>query len=192
MTCIRFLFGLGIRHVGEITSNDIASSFDTFEEFIAYMDSCASQQVPPQRLLDILGVGLKAIHAIESFLSKPSMRDDLNALLGHIQVTPIRIPESPEDETLRKTEKPLEGRVVVLTGKLSRLTRNEAKDVIERMGGVVTKSVTKTTNLLIIGTDDGERNSVKLKKALSLGIEQWDEAALVAVMEQNNPLASSA
>lgn len=70
---------------------------------------------------------------------------------------------------------PFAGKTIVLTGKLSQLTRNEAKAKIEELGGIVSGSVSKKTDLVIVGEDAGS----KLEKAESLGIEIWDEQRLI-------------
>jgi DNA ligase (NAD+) len=80
---------------------------------------------------------------------------------------------------LEEVESPFKEKTVVLTGKLSHFTREEAKERIENLGGKVTGSVSKKTDIVVAGEEAGS----KLTKAQSLGVTVWDEAQMVAAIE---------
>ncbi|WHT49293.1 helix-hairpin-helix domain-containing protein [Sporosarcina thermotolerans] len=158
----KLLFGLGIRHVGEKAAHILSEEFGTLEK-IAMADA--------DRLTSIHEIGDKVADSVISFFENEDVQEVIDKLksYGVNMIYKGRIREE------LPTEGPFAGKTVVLTGKLSILTRNDAKEQIEAMGGKVSGSVSKKTDLLIAGEDAGS----KLVKAQELGITVWNETELV-------------
>ncbi|KZE64774.1 DNA ligase (NAD(+)) LigA [Fictibacillus phosphorivorans] len=159
----RLLFGLGIRHVGAKAAKTIAQRFE-------YMD--ALMTASKEELLAVEEIGEKMADSIVLYFSKPEVKELMEELRDLGMNMEYKGPKLVKVEDL---DTPFAGKTVVLTGKLSILTRNEAKEQLERLGAKVTGSVSKNTDMLIAGEDAGS----KLDKAKTLGIEIWDEQKLV-------------
>jgi DNA ligase (NAD+) len=159
----RLLFGLGIRHVGAKAAKTIAQRFETMDHIMS---------AEKEELLSVEEIGEKMAESIVLYFSKPEVKQLMEELrdLG-VNMT-YKGPKLVKAEDL---DTPFAGKTVVLTGKLSILARNEAKEKLERLGAKVTGSVSKNTDMLIAGEDAGS----KLDKAKSLGIEIWDEEQLI-------------
>ncbi|WP_214828220.1 NAD-dependent DNA ligase LigA [Exiguobacterium sp. s26] len=160
----RVLFALGIRLVGQKAAVLIAERFETME---AVMEASVDE------LTSIDGIGTKMAESIVFYFEKPEARDlvrDLGA--AGVNLT-FKGAKRPVD-----ADAPLAGKTIVLTGKLHEMTRGEAGKQLELLGASVTGSVSKNTDLLVAG----EKAGSKLTKAESLGIEVWDEAALLAFL----------
>lgn len=125
-----------------------------------------------EELLSVEEIGEKMAESIVLYFSKPEVKELMDELrdLG-VNMT-YKGPKLVKAEDL---DTPFAGKTVVLTGKLSILTRNDAKEKLERLGAKVTGSVSKNTDMLIAGEDAGS----KLDKAKSLGVEVWDEQQLI-------------
>ncbi|MDK2972410.1 MAG: ligase [Candidatus Sumerlaeota bacterium] len=164
----RFLFGLGIRHVGETGARDIARAFGTLDAVLA-ADAAA--------LTNVDGVGDVVAASIVEFLAHPENR----ALIARLRELGV---EPPPDESAAEREahrdETFDGRIFVLTGELDAMTRTEAKAEIEKRGGKVTGSVSKKTGVVVAGENAGS----KLAKARELGVETWDEAQFLAALER--------
>lgn len=170
----RFLFGLGIRHVGEVNAKRFARAYLSYAAF----EKAALEAVPPkggdrtdkgneawQDMLAVEGIGSIVAEAVVDFYGEPHNREVLAALLA--EVTPL-------DEAARvATGSPVEGKTVVFTGSLERMSRDEAKAMAERYGAKTAGSVSKKTDLVVAGPGAGS----KLAKAAELGIEVIDEDA---------------
>lgn len=155
----KLLFGLGIRHVGAKAATTLAEHFET-------MDRLAS--ATEEELLQIDEVGEKMADSIVSFFENQEVEQLLTKLKqAHVNMTYLGQKRS---ETADK-DSYFYDKIIVLTGKMEQLTRNEAKEKIEFLGGKVTGSVSKKTDLVIAGEEAGS----KLTKAKELGIETWDE-----------------
>ena len=164
-TLERLLYALGIPDVGEATAKTLARHFGSLDALMA-ADEEALRQVPD--------IGpIMAAH-IASFLAEPHNREVLAALRAH----GVHWPEGPPR---RSAEGPLAGKTVVLTGSLAALTRDAAGDRLEALGAKVAGSVSKKTDLVIAGEAAGS----KLAKAQELGIDIWDEAALLAFLARH-------
>ncbi len=161
-TLARFVFGLGIRHVGEATAKELARHFGKLD---AIMD--ATQEA----LLQVSDVGLIVASSLRTFFDQPHNREVVEQLRA-CGVT------WPEGEPAPKAFTPLSGKTFVITGALPTLSRDEAKDRVESAGGRVAGSVSKKTDYVVAGTDAGS----KLVKAQSLGVKVIDEAALLALL----------
>ncbi|MGH8116478.1 MAG: NAD-dependent DNA ligase LigA [Rhodanobacteraceae bacterium] len=162
-TLERFLFALGIPEVGEATAKALARHFGSLD---------ALMQAGEVELTEINDVGpIMAAH-ITAFFAEPRNREVIAAL----RKTGVHWRESAPQ---RKAGGPLEGQTVVLTGSLAALTRDEAKDKLEALGAKVAGSVSKKTSFVVAGEAAGS----KLDKAQALGVEIWDEARLLRLLD---------
>ena len=168
-TLARFVFGLGIRHVGEATAKALAAHFGQID---AIMDASEA------RLLEVADVGPIVAQSIRTFFDQPHNREVVEQLRA-CGVT------WPEGEPAVLAPRPLLGKTFVITGTLPSLSRDEAKDMIELAGGKVAGSVSKKTDFVVAGSDAGS----KLVKAEALGLAVIDEAALRALLETPTYLA---
>jgi DNA ligase (NAD+) len=162
-TLPRFLFGLGIRHVGEATAKDLARHFGALDSI---MDASVDQ------LLQVNDVGPVVAEAIHTFFAQPHNREVVEQLRA-CGVT-WEEGEPQEGATL-----PLAGKTIVLTGTLPTLGRDEAKDLLEAAGAKVAGSVSKKTHYVVAGAEAGS----KLEKAQALGIPVLDEDGLRALLD---------
>lgn len=159
-TLARFIFGLGIRHVGESTAKDLAKHFGDIHVLMdAQMDE----------LLMVNDVGPVVADSIMSFMSEPHNREVIEQLL----VSGI---EFQKEE--RTTTVDLSGKTFVLTGTLPTLSRDQAKELLEAAGAKVAGSVSQKTSFVVAGSEAGS----KLDKANELGIPVLDEAALLSML----------
>ncbi|WP_245422207.1 NAD-dependent DNA ligase LigA [Alsobacter soli] len=161
----RFIFALGIRHVGETTAKLLARHYRSVE---ALRDGAIAAAEPASgalnELTSIEGIGPVVAESIVDFFGEPHNREVVAELLK--QVTP----EPPEEVA---SESPVAGKTVVFTGSLEKMTREEAKAMAERLGAKVSGSVSKKTSLVVAGPGAGS----KLANARDLGIEVIDEDA---------------
>jgi DNA ligase (NAD+) len=167
----RFLFALGIRHVGETNAKRLARhflSFNALRETVTSAEPPAAKGLPGnaqwQSLVnDIDGIGTVVAQALVDFFAEEHNVQALDALLA--QVTPL------DEEPVGEISSPVVGKTVVFTGTLERMSRDEAKAMAERLGAKVSGSVSKKTDLVVAGPGAGS----KLKQATELGIEVIDE-----------------
>lgn len=158
----RLLFGLGIRHVGEKAAKILAEHFET-------MDALMLATV--EQLKDIHEIGDKMAESVVAYFANEQIQE----LINRLKERGINMTYKGKKIVMEVGTNPFAGKTIVLTGKLQQLTRNEAKAKIEQLGGIVAGSVSKKTDLVIVGEDAGS----KLEKAQSLGIEIWDELRLI-------------
>jgi DNA ligase (NAD+) len=159
-TLPRFVFGLGIRHVGEATAKELVRHFGKLD---AIMDATVDQ------LLQVPDVGPIVAQSIRTFFDQAHNREVVEQLRAcGLTWT--------EGEALAGASLPLTGQTYVLTGTLPTLSRDQAKDMLEALGAKVAGSVSKKTHGVVAGAEAGS----KLDKARELGIPVWDEAALLA------------
>jgi len=170
-TLPRFLFGLGIRHVGEATAKELARHFGKLD---AVMDATEAQ------LLEVADVGPIVAKSLRTFFDQPHNREVVEQLRA-CGVT------WPEGEPAPRTPTPLTGVTFVLTGTLPTLEREAAKALIEAAGGKVAGSVSKKTSYVVAGAEAGS----KLDKALALGVPVLDEAGLLALLQAPTALVTS-
>ena len=156
----RFLFALGIRHVGETTARLLARRYKTLEGFRdAILSMCEGHEASKKELASIDGVGNTMVESLLTFFAEPHNLDIINGLIN-VGVAPVSLPEA-------ESNTPISGKIVVFTGTLTRMTRAEAKARAEMMGAKVSGSVSEKTDILVAGESAGS----KLKKAEELGIE---------------------
>jgi len=161
-TLPRFLFGLGIRHVGEATAKELARHFGKLD---AIMDASEEQ------LLEVNDVGPIVAQSLRTFFDQAHNREVVEQLRAcGVNWT--------EGEAAARAPQPLSGKTFVITGTLPTLNRDEAKDIVEAAGGKVAGSVSKKTDYLVAGAEAGS----KLLKAQALGVAVIDEAALLALL----------
>ncbi|NBW25834.1 MAG: NAD-dependent DNA ligase LigA [Betaproteobacteria bacterium] len=157
-TLPRFLFGLGIRHVGEATAKELARHFGDIDQL---MDATEEQ------LLAVNDVGPTVALSIRTFFDQPHNRQAVQQL----RACGIHWPAM---EAASDAPKPFAGLTFVITGTLPTLGRDAAKALIENAGGKVSGSVSKKTSFVLAGTEAGS----KLEKAQELGVAVIDEARL--------------
>lgn len=164
----KLLFGLGIRHVGAKAAKTLAQQFGTMDKLAA---------ATKEDLIAVNEIGDKMADSIVAFFEKEEAVELINELIAagvNMEYKGSR-PVSAEN-----SDSIFAGKTVVLTGKMERLSRNEAKDKIEALGGNVAGSVSKKTHLVIAGVEAGS----KLTKAQELGIEVWDEEKLLVELNK--------
>ncbi|ARU05625.1 DNA ligase (NAD(+)) LigA [Comamonas serinivorans] len=161
-TLPRFLFGLGVRHVGETTAKDLARHFGSLD---AVMDASVAQ------LLDVPDVGPIVAESVHTFFAQPHNRE----VVAQLRACGVRWDESSGDAG---APKPLVGKTFVLTGTFPTLSRDQAKDMLEAAGAKVSGSVSKKTDYVVAGAEAGS----KLTKAQDLGVTILDEDAMLALI----------
>ncbi|MCB1503178.1 MAG: NAD-dependent DNA ligase LigA, partial [Bauldia sp.] len=160
----RFIFALGIRHIGETNARLLARSYGTYEAFEAAMVAAARGDADALDELDsINGIGETVAQALVDFYGEDHNLEAVAALRAEVTVEPA--------EAVASTS-PVSGKTVVFTGSLERMTRDEAKAMAERLGAKVSGSVSKKTDLVVAGPGAGS----KLKEAEKHGVTVIDEA----------------
>ncbi len=168
----RFIFALGIRHVGETTARALARVYGTAEDWVAAMMAAGEgpDSAAYQDLVAIDGIGEAAAEAIVAFFQDARNADIVAALLREVKTQPL------EDVA---SQSPVTGKTVVFTGTLEKMTRSEAKARAERMGAKVSGSVSSKTDYVIAGRDAGS----KLKKAQQLDVPVLSEDDWLRLIE---------
>ncbi|RWP35935.1 NAD-dependent DNA ligase LigA [Mesorhizobium sp.] len=171
----RFLYALGIRHIGETNAKRLARHFLSFT---AFRETGQSAVMPAgkgdpgnaawQELNGINGIGSIVAEAVVDFFAEDHNRQALDALLAEVTVL--------DEEPVGGVSSPVSGKTVVFTGALEKMSRDEAKAMAEKLGAKVAGSVSKKTDLVVAGPGAGS----KLKLATEFGIEVIDEDAWLA------------
>ncbi|MEJ2658811.1 MAG: NAD-dependent DNA ligase LigA [Desulfobacterales bacterium] len=160
ITLKRFIYALGIRHVGEHVAGILAGTCKSLEKILA---------ATPEELEAIEGIGPVVAESIAGFFRQNENRKIVNEIIaGGIRIL----------ETSDRKQNTLSGKTFVLTGVLETMTRNEAKNHIEKAGGKVSSSVSRNTDYLVVGASPGS----KLKRAEELGVEIIDENKMKELM----------
>jgi DNA ligase (NAD+) len=166
----RFIFALGIRHVGETNAKVLARHFHTIEDLRrSGVAAAAGDEAARAEFNAIDGVGPVVAEAIADFFGEAHNLEVIDALLEHVTPEPLEAVAS---------ESPVAGKTVVFTGSLERMTREEAKAMAERLGAKVASSVSKKTHIVVAGPGAGS----KLASARDLGVEVMDEDAWLALV----------
>ncbi|MBY0064486.1 NAD-dependent DNA ligase LigA [Priestia aryabhattai] len=164
----RLLFGLGIRHVGAKAAKTLAQHFETIDKLT---------KATYDELVAINEIGAKMADAIVAYFTQEEVQELIHELKEYgVNLTY----KGPKLVSVENVDSVFAGKTVVLTGKLEQLSRNEAKAQIEALGGKVTGSVSKKTDLVVAGEEAGS----KLTKANELEIEVWDEARLLTELNK--------
>jgi DNA ligase (NAD+) len=158
----RFIYALGIRHVGETNARRLARHFGSFEALRALARTAAEGSEARAEINNIEGIGAVVAEAVADFFAEAHNETVLDALLEHVTPQPM--------EAIASTS-PVAGKTIVFTGALERMTRDEAKARAERLGAKVAASVSKKTDLVVAGPGAGS----KLAKAAELGVETISE-----------------
>lgn len=161
-TLNRFLFGLGIRHVGEATAKDLARHFGTLDAIMA---------ASVEQLLEVRDVGPVVAESIHTFFAQPHNRE----VVQQLRACGVHWEEGAPAE---KAPQILAGKTVVLTGTLPTMGRDEAKELLEAAGAKVSGAVSKKTSYVVAGAEAGS----KLTKAQELGVPVLDEAGMLALL----------
>jgi DNA ligase (NAD+) len=185
----RFLYALGIRHVGEVTARDLARRYGSWEAFRAMIEGAIAARAGVVQALgesgekfrkrrneaaaavvETPGIGGEVAGALCDFFEEQHNQD----VLAELHDAGVR----PEDVVWETKESPVSGKTLVFTGSLETVSRDEAKAQAEKLGAKVAASVSAKTDLVIAGPGAGS----KLKKAQELGVEVIDEAAWAALV----------
>lgn len=159
----KLLFGLGIRHVGAKAAKTLAQRFDTLDQLMS---------ATKEELTGVQDIGEKMADSIYTYFENEDALELINELkAAGLNMTYL----GPKPVDVQNIDSSLAGKIVVLTGKLEKMNRNEAKEKLEALGASVTGSVSKKTDIVIAGVDAGS----KLTKAEELGIEIWDEEKML-------------
>jgi DNA ligase (NAD+) len=187
----RFLYGLGIRHVGEVTARDLARRYRSWEDLrsmiegalevrrgIAPVDGEEERKFLQRRdkaiveAVETPNIGPEVANALLDFFEEAHNREVLDDLLA----AGVR----PADVVWETRQSPVSGKTLVFTGSLETLSRDEAKAQAEKLGAKVAGSVSAKTDLVVYGPGAGS----KLKKAAEFGVETIDEAAWNAIVSE--------
>lgn len=158
----RFIFALGIRHVGEKTALSLARYADSIDRFITLTE---------EDLLGIADVGSETAHSVSEFLKNDEELANMNRLLAcGFQISPPAAPRSGE----------LAGKSFVITGTLTSMSRDQAKELIQSLAGRVSSGVSAKTDFLVVGEEPGS----KAEKAKELGVKLLNEADFLALVKR--------
>jgi DNA ligase (NAD+) len=166
----RFLFGLGIRHVGIVTAKDLLRCFGTVER----LREAATGEDAQAELSGVEGVGPVVAEALVDFFHEPHNREALDDLLSEVRPKPFA-------SDARQTE--WTGKTIVFTGSLETMSRDEAKAQAERLGARAAGSVSAKTDLVVAGPGAGS----KLKKAEELGVQVIGEDEWARIVVEAQP-----
>lgn len=191
VTLDRFIYALGIRHVGEVTARDLAKGYGTIEALRSALEMLGQERSglvgqwrangmneadadkrlaqEMQARIGIAQIGPVVAEALVDFFAEPHNVEVVNDLLSEVTVEPF-VFETVESE--------VSGKTMVFTGSLVQMTREEAEDRAQRLGAKIAKSVSKKTDIVVAGPGAGS----KLKKAAELGVQVIDEDAWVAIL----------
>ena len=166
----RFLFALGIRHIGQAGARLLALNYGSMDIFSEEIKKARDEESPAyQELTGIEGIGDKVAKALIEFFSEEHNLEVVAALRGQVKVADFKQPES---------DSPVAGKRIVFTGSLEKMSRAEAKARAEALGAKVSGSVSAKTDIVVAGPGSGS----KLKKATELGVKVLDENGWLALI----------
>jgi DNA ligase (NAD+) len=159
----RFIYALGIRHVGETTAQALARGYGTWEAFHDAARAVAAGDEDARGDMDALDqIGATVIDSIAAYFGERHNVRKVEQLADHVRILPAERP---------RADSAVAGKTVVFTGSLEKMTRDEAKAMAERLGAKVAGSVSKKTDIVVAGPGAGS----KLAKAKEFGVEVLDE-----------------
>ncbi|MGH8299618.1 MAG: NAD-dependent DNA ligase LigA, partial [Steroidobacteraceae bacterium] len=168
----RFIYSLGIRHVGETTARSLARGYGTYHAFREACSRLAEGNADARQELDAMDqIGDTVIESLTSYFSEPHNTGMVDHLAREVRILDAERPAA---------ESPIAGKTIVFTGSLAHMTRDEAKALAERLGASVSGSVSKKTSLVVAGAEAGS----KLKKAEELGVQVLDEGAFLELVKE--------
>lgn len=165
-TLARFIYALGIRNVGEATAKDLAAHLGSLDRLI---------EADCERLQQIPDIGPVVAQSIVDFFAEAHNRE----VIEQLRACGVHWDEHEGKSAQNDLAAPLSGKTFVLTGTLPTMSREDAKEKIEALGGKVSGSVSKKTDYVVVGADPGS----KYDKAVSLGVTVLDEDSLLALLE---------
>lgn len=167
----RFIFSLGIRHVGETTARSLARGYGNYHAFREACRHLAEGNADARQELDAMDqIGDTVIESLTSYFSEPHNTGMVDRLAKEVHILEAERPAA---------ESPIAGKTIVFTGRLEQMTRDEAKALAERLGASVSGSVSKKTDLVVAGPEAGS----KLTKANDLGVKVLDEAQFLELLK---------
>ena len=168
----RFIYALGIRHVGETTARSLARGYGSHRAFREACRHLANGDADARQELDAMDqIGDTVIASLTSYFSEPHNAGMVDRLAGEVRILEAERPA---------TESPIAGKTIVFTGRLEQMTRDEAKALAERLGASVSGSVSRKTGLVVAGAEAGS----KLTKARELGVQVLDEGAFLELVRE--------
>ncbi|HYF22235.1 MAG TPA: NAD-dependent DNA ligase LigA [Caulobacteraceae bacterium] len=166
----RFIYGLGIRNVGETTALTLARGYGTLEAFLAAADAIAAGDEAAREEMDAFEkIGTEVVDSVAAYFAEDHNRRMVDRLVAELTV---------QDAAKPKTDTAVAGKTVVFTGALERFTRDEAKARAESLGAKVASSVSKKTDIVVAGPGAGS----KLKTAAELGVQVLTEDEWLALI----------
>ncbi|MGH8150526.1 MAG: helix-hairpin-helix domain-containing protein, partial [Steroidobacteraceae bacterium] len=166
----RFLYALGIRHVGESTARALARRYGSWSAFESACKRLAAGDVEARQDIDAMDqIGEAVIASLSAYFSDKRNVAVVERLTGQVRI---------DDAERPAASSAVAGKTIVFTGQLTRLTREEAKALAERFGATVSGSVSKKTDWVVAGAEAGS----KLRKAADLGVAVLDEAGFLALL----------
>lgn len=167
----RFIYALGIRRIGEANAKLLARHYGTYQNWRAQMQAATEIGSDARLALgSIMRIGTAIADELAGFFTEQRNRDVIDDLAAQLTIEPDLAPASG----------PLAGKTIVFTGSMTSMTRPEAKARAEALGARVSDSVSKKTDLVVLGGDAGS----KAKKAAELGVATVDEAGWAAILAQ--------
>lgn len=167
----RLIFGLGIRHVGAKAAKILAEHFGDLETL---------SRSDFESIIQLDTIGDIIADSVVTYFD----HEEVHELMEELKQAGVNLEYKGIRSTqLKEVESPFKNKTIVLTGKLTRFTREEAKETIENLGGKVTGSVSKKTDIVVAGEDAGS----KLTKAQELGVEVWTEDQMAEALAESHP-----
>lgn len=168
----RFIFALGIRHIGKNTAQRIATFYDDFEDLRASMIVARDPGSEAWKdILSIDGIGEAAAKSLVTFFVEPHNEEEISRLLQEVKPEPVR---------LARMDTRISGKSIVFTGSLEKITRSEAKARAEALGARISASVSGKTDFVVAGAGAG----AKYKKAVELGVAIIDEDMWLSMLKE--------
>jgi DNA ligase (NAD+) len=174
----RFIYALGVRHIGETTARSLARGYGDYRTFREACRHLAEGSTDARQELDAMDqIGDTVVGSLTSYFSEPHNTGMVDRLAGEVRILDADRPAA---------DSPIAGQTVVFPGRLEQMTRDEAKALAERLGASVSGSVSRKTDLVVAGPEAGS----KLKKASDLGVRVLDEAQFLELVKERERKSS--